>query len=39
MYIIKNSKLLYEPNSIFNEEQVLSVLLGSLRNEANNQKN
>lgn len=29
-YIIKNSKAIYEPNQVFNEEQILKVLVGSL---------
>lgn len=31
LFIIKNSKNIYEPNSAFDEEQIISVMLGSLR--------
>lgn len=34
MNIIKNSKLLFEYSPVFSQEQVLSVMLGSLRSKA-----
>ena len=35
IYIIKYSSIIYEQSAIFSLEQILSVLIGSLRNKAN----